>query len=112
MLDGVAFQQAEGAGEAGGELGREVGPQGRVLLHRPDPGAGLEERGGQGAQARPHLHHVVAAGDLRQFERLADDVAVDEKVLPEMVPRNVPEAAQQRAGGRWGKGMARRRRFA
>jgi hypothetical protein len=98
VLDPVAFHQVKTWVRLG-ERGGEVLVQAVVALDGPDLGAGVEQGVGQRAQAGPDLDDGVARGDTAEFEGLADDVAVDEEILPEETLRLMPELCEQVARG-------------
>src|SRR5690606_27396863 len=92
-------EQVEFAGEAGRKFGGEEGVQGGVAFDGEDLGAGLQQGGGERAEAGADLDHAVAGGHAGEFERLAHDVAIDQKILPEKAFGLMPESGEQIAGG-------------
>jgi hypothetical protein len=95
LLHGVALEQVQPVGKLRHEGLRQVGVQRAVFFHGPHFGAGGEQRRGERAEAGPHLDHDVAGADAGQFERFADDVAVDQKILPEVPLGQVSEPGEQ-----------------
>ena len=91
------------------QRGGQVPVQSAVLLHRPNLRARLQQGAGERAKSRADFHHRVARRDLAVFERLADYIAVDQKVLSEKPLRVVPQLIEQRAGFVGSQGHGRRR---
>ena len=113
VLDGVAFKEVEAGGELradGGvaERGFEMRVEIAVFLHGPHVGASFEECGRERAEAGTDFDDSVAGRDAGEFERFADDIAVDEEVLPEEALRLVAEGGEEIAGGGRGKGHFRK----
>ena len=61
----------------------EVRVEDAILFNGPDVGARFEQCSGKRAESGAYFDHCVARRDAGKFERLADDVAIDEKILPE-----------------------------
>jgi len=99
IVEGVAFGEVERGGKLRREMGGEVLVEVAVFFDGPDLGAGFEEGGGEGAEAGADFDDAIAGVDLGELEGFADDVAVDEKVLPEEALRLVAEFGEEIAGG-------------
>ena len=65
-----------------------------VLFDRPDFCAGFEERCRQRPQARTDFHDSIAGPDGRQIQGFSDDVAINQKILPEKLFGLVPKPTQ------------------
>jgi hypothetical protein len=66
-----------------------------IFFHGPDICARLQQRRGEGAESRADFNYGVAGDDLRELERFADDVAVDEKILAEKFLRRMSQLREQ-----------------
>ena len=65
-----------------------------VGLDRIEVGASAEQGAGQCAQSRADFENRIAGLDLAELERLADNIAVDQEVLPEPLLGHMGEAGQ------------------
>ena len=71
-----------------------------VELHRVNCRAAREQRARERPEPRADLDDAITLLDARELERLAHNVWVHQKILPELFGRHVPEGAQNLRGAR------------
>jgi hypothetical protein len=99
VVEGVAFEEVEGVWVFWREGGSEVGGEGGVFFDGVNARASFEEGGRERAEAGADFNDGVGGGDLREREGFADDVSVNEEVLPEKAFRVVAEGGEEFACG-------------
>ncbi len=83
VVEGIAFDEME-IGSVGCYR-FDMGSEGGVEFDGVHDGARVEESLSEGAKPRADFDHVVSACDFSKVERFADDISVDEEILPELL---------------------------
>jgi hypothetical protein len=97
-IGGIFFSFKRDEIHLGDQRFRQMEVHRAIGFDRVEVGAGAEQGAGQGAQPRADFDDLVAGLHFAEFERLADDVAVDQEVLTESLLGHVREAGQQGIG--------------
>jgi hypothetical protein len=98
MVNGIPFEQVKGIGKAGEEGLPQVGSEKGIQLHSMDPGPFFKKRFREGPQARTDFDDGIVWLNPRQLKGFADNIAIDEEVLPERLPWTVTEGIEQIPG--------------